>query len=141
ESGEFLERITIPLRAPGDIVRSYKVSKRFDQDISAVCGGYCITVSQGVVHDARIAYGGVAAIPKRALHCERALIGKPWSEETIRAAMNALDRDYAPLTDMRASDAYRRTVTKDLLLRLFVETTEPDAATNVFAFAERAHAD
>src|SRR5947207_3902417 len=78
EPGEFLERVTIPLRDAAVIVRSYKVSKRFDQDISAVCGAYCLDVSEGVVRNARVAYGGVAAIPKRAPHCERALAGKPW---------------------------------------------------------------
>jgi xanthine dehydrogenase small subunit len=136
EKGEFLERVTIPLRRAPMIVRSYKVSKRFDQDISAVCGGYLLRIDDGIVGEARIAYGGVAAIPKRAPHCEKALVGKPWSVATVRAAMSALDRDFTPLTDMRASVAYRRNVTKNLLLRLFVETTEPDVATNVFEFAE-----
>jgi xanthine dehydrogenase small subunit len=138
EPGEFLERVTIPLHDSAAIVRSYKISKRFDQDISAVCGGYCLHVSGGVVRDARVAYGGVAAIPKRALHCERALIGKPWTDETVRAAMSALDRDYTPLTDMRASAGYRRSITKNLLLRLFIETTNPSVATNVFELAESA---
>ena len=94
----------------------------------------------GVVRDARVAYGGVAAVPKRATHCEKNLAGRPWNEATVRAAMNALDRDYTPLTDMRASMAYRRSVTKNLLFRLFVETTDPSVATNVFEFAEAAGA-
>ena len=135
EPGEFIERVSIPRRRGSPIVRSYKVSKRFDQDISAVCGGFRIDVVDGVVREARIAYGGVAAIPKRAFACERALAGKRWSEETVRAAMNALDRDYAPLTDMRASAGYRRDVTRNLLWRLFVETTRPDVAIDVFAIA------
>jgi len=138
--GEFVERIRIPLPADDAIVRSYKISKRFDQDISAVCGGYRIEVAGGVVRDARIAYGGVAAIPKRAPQCEQALIGKPWAEETVRAAMSALDRDYTPLTDMRASAAYRRTVTKNLLYRLFVETSGRKIVTSVLEY-EVSHAD
>jgi len=138
--GEFLERVTIPLRKAPTIVRAYKVSKRFDQDIAAVCGGYCVRVEAGIVREARIAYGGVAAIPKLAIHCGNALANKPWTGETVRAAMSALDRDYTPLTDMRASMAYRRSVMKNLLFRLFVETTKPDVATNVFEFAETAHA-
>ncbi|HEY2816488.1 MAG TPA: xanthine dehydrogenase small subunit [Casimicrobiaceae bacterium] len=138
--GEFLERVSIPLRKAPAIVRSYKVSKRFDQDIAAVCGGYCIHVVDGIVQKARVAYGGVAAIPKRAKHCENALAGKPWSEPTVRAAMNALDRDYTPLTDMRASAAYRRRVTKNLLFRLFVQTTKPGHAINLLEFAEAAYA-
>jgi xanthine dehydrogenase small subunit len=140
EPGEFLERVNIPLRDADTIVRSYKISKRFDQDISAVCAGYCLHVSAGVVRDARIAYGGVAATPKRAPHCERALIGKPWTDETVRAAMSVLDRDYTPLTDMRASAGYRRSITKNLLWRLFIETTNPRVATNVFELAESADA-
>jgi len=140
ERGEFVERVTIPLQRSPTIVRSYKVSKRFDQDISAVCGGYCLRVVDGVVRDARVAYGGVAAVPRRATHCEKALVGRPWNESTVRAAMNALDRDYTPLTDMRASMAYRRSVTKNLLFRLFVATTDPSVATNVFEFAEAAGA-
>ena len=92
------------------------------------------------MRDARIAYGGVAAIPKRAPICERALIGKPWTEETVRAAMAALDHDYSPLTDMRASASYRRSVTKNLLWRLFVETTDPRTTTRVVEFAEASHA-
>jgi xanthine dehydrogenase small subunit len=140
EPGEFLERVRIPLPSAGAHVRSYKISKRFDQDISAVCSGYRVELADGEVRDARIAYGGVAAIPKRAPICERALIGKPWTEETVRAAMAALDHDYSPLTDMRASASYRRSVTKNLLWRLFVETTDPRTTTRVVEFAEASHA-
>jgi xanthine dehydrogenase small subunit len=129
--GEFVERVVVPRATPGALVRSYKVSKRFDQDISAVCGGYRIVVDNGVVRDARIAYGGVAATPKRALQAERALVGKSWTEESVKAAMAELDRDYAPLTDMRASAGYRRTVTRNLLYRLFLETGECDVVTRV----------
>jgi xanthine dehydrogenase small subunit len=139
EPGEFLERVRIPLPAPDAAVRSYKISKRFDQDISAVCGGYRIDIANGVVKNARIAYGGVAAIPKRAHETERALNGKPWNEDTVRAAMAALDRDFTPLSDMRASAAYRRTATRNLLYRFFLETSNRDVATNVLEFAEAAH--
>ena len=135
ETGEFLERVRIPRPVSGSQVRSYKISKRFDQDISAVCGGFRIEVEDGVVRDARIAYGGVAAIPKRAHHCERALVDRPWTADVVRAAMTALDRDYTPLTDMRASAAYRRTVSKNLLYKLFLETSGQPAKTNVFEFA------
>jgi xanthine dehydrogenase small subunit len=130
-AGEFVERILIPRATPGAIVRAYKISKRFDQDISAVCGGYRLVVEHGVVREAHVAYGGVAAIPKRAAQCEQALVGKPWNEETVRAAMAALDRDYTPLSDMRASAAYRRTVTRNLLQRLYLETCGRNVATRV----------
>jgi len=131
EAEEFVERILVPRARPNEYVRSYKISKRFDQDISAVCGGYRLVVEKGEVREAHIAYGGVAAIPKRAANCERALAGKPWNEETVRAATAALDRDYAPLTDMRASAAYRRVVTRNLLRRLFLETGGRSVATRV----------
>jgi xanthine dehydrogenase small subunit len=136
-AGEFVERIRIPLPVPNAHVRTYKVSKRFDQDISAVCGAYRIEVAGGTVRAARVAYGGVAAIPKRAPHCERALAGKPWTEETVRGAMAALDKDYTPLTDMRASAPYRRAITRNLLYRMYLETSGQDVATNVREFAER----
>jgi len=132
EPGEFVERIRVPRADGAAIVRAYKISKRFDQDISAVCGAYRIVAEGGVVRAARIAYGGVAAIPKRAPACESVLVGRPWSEATVRAAMTALDRDYAPLTDMRASAAYRRLVTRNLLHRLWLETAGEPAVTRVF---------
>jgi len=131
EAGEFVERIRVPKPDAAAQVRSYKISKRFDQDISAVCGGYRIAIEDGVVRSARIAYGGVAAIPKRALACERALVDQRWNEDTVRAAMTELDRDFTPLTDMRASAAYRRLVTKNLLYRCWVETGGHYAATRV----------
>jgi xanthine dehydrogenase small subunit len=129
--GEFVERIRVPKPDAAAHVRSYKISKRFDQDISAVCSGYRIGVEDGIVRSARIAYGGVAAIPKRALACERALLDRPWNEESVRAAMAELDRDFAPLTDMRASASYRRLVTKNLLYRCWVETSGAGTATRV----------
>ena len=135
EAGEFVERIVVPRAAPGALVRSYKISKRFDQDISAVCGGYRVVVTGGAVSAARIAYGGVAATPKRAPFAERALAGKPWVEDTVRAAMAELDRDYSPLSDMRASAAYRRAVTRNLLLRFFLETGAHAPATRVLEAA------
>ncbi len=135
EPGEFVERIRVPKPRSSAHVRSYKISKRFDQDISAVCGGYRIEVDEGIVRSARVAYGGVAAIPKRAAHCEHALVERPWTEDTVRAAMAALDRDYTPLTDMRASASYRRLVTKNLLYRFWVETTGQHAATRVLDIA------
>jgi xanthine dehydrogenase small subunit len=75
------------------------------------------------IHDARIAAGGMAAIPKRALTLEEALIDRPWTEATVEAAMGALDRDFAPIGDMRASAGYRRTVAGNLLRRFWLETS------------------
>jgi hypothetical protein len=99
--GEFVEAVTIPATAPA--FRCYKLSKRFDQDISAVCGGFNMTVAEGRIAAARIAFGGMAGIPKRAAAAEAALLGQPWTEATIRAAMTAMAEDFQPMADMRAS--------------------------------------
>ena len=117
QPGEFVEAVTIPARAPA--LRIYKLSKRFDQDISAVCGGFNVTVQDGRVTGARIAFGGMAGIPKRATAAEAALAGQAWTEDTVRAAMAAMDADFTPLSDMRASADYRRRTAQAMLLRYF----------------------
>ena len=125
--GEFVEAVTIPANAPG--LRCYKLSKRFDQDISAVCGCVNVTVEDGVIAAARIAFGGMAGIPKRAAAVEAALTGRPWTLATVEAALPALATDFTPLTDMRASAAYRLEAARGMLLRYFHERA--GAATNV----------
>lgn len=115
--GEFVEAVSIPVTAPA--LRCYKLSKRFDQDISAVCGCFNVTIEAGRVTAARIAFGGMAGIPKRAAHAEAALTGREWSEATIAAAMEAMAQDYAPLTDMRASADYRMKTAQNMLRRYF----------------------
>ena len=117
--GEFVEAVTIP-RQP-DRLRVYKLSKRFDQDISAVCGAFCIQLADGVVRSARIAFGGMAGVPKRALHVEAALTGKPWTAQTVAAALPAFARDFTPLSDMRASAGYRLRAAENMLWRAFHE--------------------
>ncbi len=117
---EFLESVSLPKTARGEF-RCHKVSKRFDQDITAILGAYNITIENGRVADARIAYGGMAAIPKRARACENALIGQPWTKATVRAAQQALENDFTPLTDMRASAGYRQTAAGNLLQKYFLE--------------------
>lgn len=115
--GEFVEAITIPASAP--TLRIYKLSKRFDQDISAVCGGFNLTVADGVVTAARIAFGGMAGIPKRAAAAEAALLGRPFTLDTVQAAAAAMAGDFTPLTDMRASAAYRMQAAQNMLIRYF----------------------
>ncbi|WP_171174773.1 xanthine dehydrogenase small subunit [Ruegeria sp. HKCCD8929] len=117
--GEFVETVSFPRQA--DRLKCYKLSKRFDQDISAVCGCFNITISDGTVSEARIAFGGMAGIPKRASTVEAALIGKPWSTETVQAAVPAFGADFTPLTDMRASAEYRLETAKAMLERYFAE--------------------
>jgi xanthine dehydrogenase small subunit len=119
--GEFVEAVIVPAPAPDRIVRVFKLTKRFDQDISAVCGGFSIAVEGGVVREARIAFGGMAATPRRAAACEAALLGRPWSEANVEAAALALSEDFAPIDDMRASAAYRLAAAGNLLRKLFVE--------------------
>jgi len=118
---EFVESITLP-RQP-DRLRCYKLSKRFDQDISALCGCFNITVADGRVTAARIAYGGMAGTPKRAAHVEAALLGHPWTDATVAKAMQAFSQDYTPLSDMRASAAYRLQTAANMLRRYFLEDT------------------
>lgn len=120
--GEVLESVRLPRRDPNARVAAYKISKRFDQDISAVCAAFSLKLADGRVSGIRTGFGGVAAIPQRAPACEQALVDRPWNEATVQAGMAALDRDFKPLTDMRASEAYRRRVTRNLLYRFYLHT-------------------
>ncbi len=115
--GEFVAGVSFAEQAPA--LRCYKISKRFDQDISAVCGCFNVTVTDGVVEEARIAFGGMAGVPKRASAAEAALVGKPWSEATVQAAAQAMAGDFTPLSDMRASAGYRMLTAQNLLRRYF----------------------
>jgi xanthine dehydrogenase small subunit len=115
QPGEFVEAVTIPTSAPA--LRVYKLSKRFDQDISAVCGAFNVTLEAGKVTEARIAFGGMAGTPKRARAAEAALIGQPWGAATLAAARDAMAIDYQPMTDMRASAAYRLITAQNMLTR------------------------
>ena len=135
-SGEIVTGVRVPLPSPDRKIATYKISKRFDQDISAVCGAYSVELEQGRVRQARVAYGGMAATPKRAPRCEQALEGKLWNEITVQEAMLALDADYAPITDMRASRDYRASVARNLLYRFFLETSGSHARTRVIEYAE-----
>jgi xanthine dehydrogenase small subunit len=117
--GEFVESITIP-RQP-DRLKVYKLSKRFDQDISAVCGAFNIAVESGVVTQARIAFGGMAGIPKRASHVEAELTGKHWNQSTLEATHDAWTQDFTPLSDMRASAEYRLNTARNMLTRYLQE--------------------
>ncbi|MFM2152142.1 MAG: xanthine dehydrogenase small subunit [Pseudomonadota bacterium] len=121
--GEILASVRIP-RTPSDLrVSSFKVSKRRELDISAVSAGLAVRLdANGVVTEARLAYGGMAAVPKRASKAEAVLVGRSWSEETVRAAMEVVDGDFEPLSDHRASRWYRSEVARNLLLGFFLET-------------------
>ena len=136
EPGEFVQGLAVPLPQPGERLQVYKISKRFDCDISAVCAGLQIALDGDIVRSARFCYGGMAATVQHAARAEAAVVGQPWSEATVRAAMAALGEDYTPLTDVRASAGYRLQVARNLLLRLWLHTRSdaplPAAALSVF---------
>ena len=135
--GEFVESIFVPSLPADDHFAAYKISKRRDEDISALLGAFRLSVEDGVVRSARIAFGGMAATPKRATNVEAALIGKPWSEETVRNAQAAFESDYQPLTDWRATSDYRMLAAKNLLMRFFLESGGETAQLVRFAAGDR----
>ena len=118
-AGEFVEAISIPKQV--DTLKVYKLSKRFDQDISAVLGAFNIVLEGGKVASAYIAFGGMAGTPKRAKHVEQALVGQDWSEATIEVALAAFLQDFTPMTDMRASAQYRMEAAQNMLRRFWLE--------------------
>jgi xanthine dehydrogenase small subunit len=121
--GEFVEAVIVPRIPAGRIFRIFKLSKRFDQDISAVCAGISVGVEAGKITDARIAFGGMAATPGRAAACEASLVGRAWTEAGVAPALEALAEDFQPIDDMRASAGYRLQAAKNLILRAVVEST------------------
>ncbi len=128
----------MPRPTPGSRYRAYKISKRFDQDISAVMAAFQLRLDGDRVVEARLAFGGMAATPKRAAHAEAAIQGQPWTEVTVEAGMAALGQDFQPISDMRASAGYRLAVARNLLRRLHVETTTT-AATRLVGERSLAH--
>jgi xanthine dehydrogenase small subunit len=124
QPGEFVESVTIPYLPVGEKLACYKVTKRKDEDISALCGAFRVFVNDdGNVGMVRIAFGGMAATPKRAKAVEDVLVGKPWTTATIEAAIPAFATDFTPLTDMRANKEYRLLAAQNLLRRFHLETT------------------
>ena len=113
----------MPYPAEGSHFAVYKVTKRRDEDITATLGAFYLTLDDaGDVNDIRIAFGGMAATPKRARTVESDLMGKPWTEATIDAARPTFDADFQPLTDWRATAEYRQLAAKNLLMRFYLET-------------------
>lgn len=119
---EFLQTVRIPLPNPARRFRCYKLSKRHDQDISAVCAAFALRLDGEQICDARIVFGGMAGTPCRAPAAEAALLQQPWCEATVLAGMAALATDYQPLSDMRASQHYRLQAAQNLLYRFWLET-------------------
>ena len=138
--GEILTRITVPRLRGGDHFRCYKVSKRFDQDISALLGAFRLRIRRGRVAEARIAFGGMAATPKRALATERAVAGLRLRDpDSWPAASEALEEDFSPIDDHRASASYRMRVARSLLLKALAEIAgRPTTETRITGFRESA---
>ncbi|MEH6402126.1 MAG: xanthine dehydrogenase small subunit [Sneathiella sp.] len=129
--GEFVEKVSIPLLKGDGIFKCYKISKRFDQDISALCGAFHLQLDGTKIKDIRICYGGMAGTPARAVKTEKALIGREWNLETVDAAMTVMGEDFTPLSDMRASQEYRMMTAQNLLKKFYAETSDPDAVTRL----------
>lgn len=128
-AGEFIESLFIPEQP--DVLACYKISKRFDQDISALNGCFNVCVKNGQVHAARIAFGGMAAMPKRAFAVENALRNQPWNMDTITSACAAFAIDYTPIADIRGTAPYRVRTAQNLLRRYFHESTNPLSQTRI----------
>ncbi|TXS95321.1 xanthine dehydrogenase small subunit [Parahaliea maris] len=137
EPGEFIEAIRIPLPHEGDLFQVYKVSKRLDDDISTVCAAFRLTL-QGegeTITAARIAFGGMAEIPRRAAAAEAALTGQAFNEQTLEQACLALHGDFTPISDFRSSAAYRSEVAANLLRRLWLSQQLSPAQLQVTHYA------
>ncbi|MES2261033.1 MAG: xanthine dehydrogenase small subunit [Pseudomonadota bacterium] len=141
QPGEFVEGVRIPLPRAGKHFRTYKLAKRYDQDISAVCAAFTINLdNNGVISDAHVVYGGMAATSRRAPQTEAALNGQVWNEATLEAAVAAMAQDYTPLSDMRATANYRMKTAQNLVRRFWYETRPEGAVSvanvNAFAYVE-----
>ena len=122
EADEVLAWVVVPRPAPGEWLGAYKVSKRQEDDISAVCLAVQLHVQGERITAARIGAGGVAATPARAVHTEAALVGQPWNDATLQAAQATIAQEFSPLSDLRASADYRRQILRQLLRRAWLES-------------------
>jgi xanthine dehydrogenase small subunit len=128
QAGEFIQSVRVPVTRPanGEVLRAYKISKRRDSDISALCAGLMIRLDGDKITEARLGWGGMAATARRASKAEAALVGQPWNEATLRQAQAALAQDFQPMTDLRATKDYRLKVAANLLERFWLETRPVD---------------
>ena len=135
--GEFVESLFVPMPKADSKFAVYKISKRRDEDISALCGAFHITFAgDHTVSSGTIAFGGMAGTPKRAAHVEAALVGKPWTEATIKTAQAEFAKDYTPLTDWRATAEYRSLTARNLLTRFYLESLGETAQVSRFDASE-----
>ena len=134
KAAEFITKIIIPLPTEAQVFRTYKLSKRLDDDISAVLGAFNITLKDNVVTDVRLAFGGMAATPMRAKNAEKILLGATWDYDSVYAAMQALGQDFSPLSDFRASKEYRSLTAKNLLKKFYLEQQNTTIETRVTSY-------
>ena len=120
KKGQFIHSIIIPIFKK-NIFKAYKISKRIDDDISSVCASFNLEINNKKIKNIKIAYGGMAPIPKRAINCEKTLINSTLSEESFEKAKKKLEKDFNPINDMRATKDYRMEVAKNLLMKCFIE--------------------
>ena len=120
KKGQFIYSIKIPIYKK-NIFKAYKISKRFDDDISSVCGSFNIELNKNIIKKVKIAYGGMSEIPKRAINTEKTLNNSNFSERNFFKAIRNLEKDYKPIDDMRASKDYRMEVAKNLLMKCYLE--------------------
>jgi xanthine dehydrogenase small subunit len=133
--GEFIQDITVPLLTGLEQLKVYKISKRIDDDISAVLAAFLLEIEDDCVKTVRIAFGGMAAVPKRARHCEKVLRGQLFTQQAINDAKQALCQDFSPMSDVRASSEYRMQVAQNLLQKCFIEITQEQIKTSVVSYA------
>jgi xanthine dehydrogenase small subunit len=120
--GEFVRRLLIPALPVGTHFRAYKITKRIDEDISAVLAAFCLKVDGGRINDARVAFGGMAGIPKRAKTVEANLRGLSLADaHRWQSVADGIKEDFAPLTDLRASANYRSRVAGNLVIKALAE--------------------
>ena len=120
--GEFVRRLPVPKLPPATHFRAYKITKRIDEDISAVLAAFCLKVDGGRISEARVAFGGMAGIPKRAKAIEEKLRGLSLNDtHGWQSAAEAVSKDFTPLTDLRASATYRSRVAGDLVIKALAE--------------------
>jgi xanthine dehydrogenase small subunit len=137
--GEIVTHVDIPNLPKNAFFAAEKISKRFEQDISAISAGFMARVDKGVVAETRLVFGGMAGIPKRAARTEAMLVGKPWNEANVQAAVTTLAQDFQPLTDWRGSAEYRLASAQNLLLRFYLESLGSAGVTRVLGLRSLAH--
>ncbi len=120
KKGQFISSVRIPIFKK-NIFKAYKISKRIDDDISSVCGAFNLEIVNKKIKNIKIAYGGMASIPKRAIKCEKVLLNSNFSETVVNKAKKILEKDFEPIDDMRASRNYRMETAKNLLTKCFLE--------------------